>query len=198
MLGQDVERILVKGVSKRRDVLHQLHKLELLYPVRAKLMDTKLDCFNLRYMQRRLEHEVSRTLRYHHRFSLLAWRMDGFDQYCKKHGHRWGLAALKTSVSILNVIVRKADVLARLDNDCLMLLLPGLTQQGCYSVAEKIRLRISHQYLPLPNHQKGHLTVSLGGVTSDECQDSKAMMALIHQRIDMAVAEGGNRVVMED
>jgi len=198
LLGQDVERILVKGVSNRRDVLHQLHKLELLYPVRAKLMDTKLDCFNLRYMQRRLEHEVSRSLRYQHRFSMLAWRMDGFDQYCKKYGNRWGLAALKSSVSILNVIVRKADVLARLDNDCLMLLLPGLSLQGCYSVAEKIRLRISHQYLPLPNHQKGRLTVSIGGVTSDECKDSKAMMALIWQRMDLAVEEGGNRIVMED
>jgi len=198
LLGQDVERILVKGVSNRRDVLHQLHKLELLYPVRAKLMDTKLDCFNLRYMQRRLDHEVSRSQRYHHTFSLLAWKMDGFDAYCKKYGNRWGLAALKTSVSILKVIIRKADVLARLDNDCLMLLLPGLSQQGCYSVAEKIRLRISHQHLPLPNHQKGHLTVSIGGVSSDECKDSMMMMEMIRMRMGLAIEEGGNRIVMED
>jgi len=197
LLGQDVERILVKGTSNRSDVLHQLHKLELLYPVRAKLMDTKLDCFNLRYMQRRLDHEISRALRYHHSFSVLAWRMDGFDKYCKKYGDRWGLAALKASVSILHVIIRKADVVARLDHDCLMLLLPGLSQQGCYSVAEKIRLRISHQHLPLPNQQKGHLTVSIGGVSSDACKDREEMMVLIRQRMDMAVEEGGNRVVME-
>lgn len=196
-LGQDVERILVKGVSNRRDVLHQLHKLELLYPVRARLMDTKLDCFNLRYMQRRLDHELSRSLRYHHCFALLAWRMDGFNQYCNKHGNRWGLAALKASVAILNVIIRKADIVARLDHDCLMLLLPGLSQKGCYSVAEKIRLRISHQHFPLPNDQQGHLTVSIGGVASGECSDSEALMNLIRQRMNTAIIEGGNRIVME-
>ncbi len=198
LLGQDVERIMVKGVSNRRDVLQQLHKLELLYPVRAKLMDAKLDCFNLRYMQRRLEHEVSRAARYHHRFALLACRMDGFDQYCKQHGNRWGLAALKSSVSILNVIIRKADVVARFDNDCLLVLLPGLSQQGCYSVGEKIRLRISHQFLPLPGEQKGRMTVSIGGVSSDEAQDSATLMKLLKRRMAMAAEEGGNRIVMEE
>ncbi len=158
MLGQDVERILVKGVSNRQDVLKQLHKLELLYPVRAKLMDTKLDCFNFRYMQRRLDHEVARSIRYGHYFLLIAWEMDGFEQYCNKHGRRWGVAALKSSVSILHTIIRKGDVLSRMDNDRLMLLLPSLSVEAGYCVAEKIRLRISHQRLPLPNDKKGKLT----------------------------------------
>jgi len=198
MLGQDVERILVKGVSNRQDVLQQLHKLELLYPVRAKLMDTKLDCFNFRYIQRRLDHEVARSIRYGHYFSLIAWQMDGFDPYCKKHGRRWGVAALKSSVAILHNMIRKGDVLARIDNDRLMLLLPGLSMKESYCVAEKIRLRISHQALPLPNNQKGKLTVSIGAVGSEESKDSHELMSLLNSRVQAALSEGGNRIVMED
>ncbi|MDQ6969646.1 MAG: ATP-binding protein [Mariprofundus sp.] len=198
MLGQDVERILVKGVSNRQDVLHQLHKLELLYPVRAKLMDTKLDCFNFRYMQRRLDHEVARSIRYGHCFSLIAWEMDGFDQYCKKYGRRWGVAALKSSVAILHSIIRKGDVLSRMDDDRLMLLVPGLSMRESYCVAEKIRLRISHQRLPLPNNAKAKLTVSIGAVGSNESQDSHALMESVKSRVQIAVSEGGNRIVMED
>jgi len=198
MLGQDVERILVKGVSNRQDVLQQLHKLELLYPVRAKLMDTKLDCFNFRYIQRRLDHEVARSIRYGHYFSLIAWQMDGFDSYCKKHGRRWGVAALKSSVSILHSMIRKGDVLSRMDNDRLMLLLPGLSMKESYCVAEKIRLRISHQSLPLPNNQHAKLTVSIGAVGSEESKDSHELMKVLNRRLQAAAAEGGNRIVMED
>jgi len=198
MLGQDVERILVKGVSSRGDVLQQLHKLELLYPVRAKLMDTKLDCFNFRYMQRRLEHEVARLVRYRHSFSVLAWEMDGFDAYCNKHGKRWGLAALKSSVAIAHTIIRKGDVLARLDNNRLMLLLPGLSIKNSHFVAEKIRLRIGRQRLPLPNNKHGKLSVSIGGVSSEESGDSKVIIELLQQRIASASAEGGNRMILED
>jgi len=198
LLGQDVERVLVKGVSSRGDVLQQLHKLELLYPVRAKLMDTKLDCFNARYIQRRLEHEISRTLRYRHSFFALVWEMDGFESYCEKHGKRWGLAALKSSVSILHSILRKGDVLARLDSNRLILLLPGLSVRESHFVAEKIRLRIGRQRLPLPNSACGTMTVSIGGVASGECEESKAMIALLQQRLEMAIAEGGNRMILED
>jgi len=198
LLGKDVERILVKGVSSRRDVLQQLRKLELLYPVRAKLMDTKLDCFNFRYMQRRLEHEMARSTRYQQHFSLLAWEMDGFDRYCKKHGKRWGQAALKASISIVHSIIRKGDVLARLDNNRLMLLLPGLSISKGHFVAEKIRLRISRQSLPLPNNKQGKMTVSIGGVASSESEDSQDIIALLQQRVASASAEGGNRMILED
>jgi len=198
MLGHDVERILIKGVSKKADVLQQLHKLELLYPLQAKLVDVKLGCFNQRYMQRRLDHEIARSVRYSHHFSLIAWEMDDYDSYCKDHGKRWGLAALKASVLTAQSIIRRGDVLARLDEDSFILLLPGISAEGTSRVAEKIRLRISHQRLPLPGSLAGKLTASIGVVRSGEGTDSKELLGILKQRVSTAIEEGGNRTVMED
>lgn len=198
LLGHDVERILVKGISKRADVLSQLQKLELLYPLQAKLIDAKLGCFNQRYMQRRLEHEVARSVRYAHNFSLIAWQLDDYDNYCKTHGKRWGMAALKVTVSTAQSIIRRGDVLARLGESSFILLLPGISTEGGSRVAEKIRLRISHQRLPLPGDQAGKLTASIGLVPSDDGKDASELMEILHQRLSMAVAEGGNRTIIED
>jgi len=199
LLGQDVERILIKGINKKADVLNQLHKLELLYPVQAKLIDVKFGCFNLRYMQRRLQHEVARSTRYAHHFSLIAWEMDDFDNYCNKHGKRWGEAALKTTVSTAQSIIRKGDVLARLDSNSFILLLPGITVEGTARVAEKIRLRIGHQRLPLPDNHVGKLTASLGVVASSQKHpDANELLSALQLRLGMAIEEGGNRIVMED
>lgn len=199
LLGQDVERILIKGVSKRTDVLNQIHKLELLYPVQAKLIDVKLGCFNLRYMQRRLSHEVARHVRYAHNFSLISWQMDDFDRYCNNHGQRWGTAALKVTVGTAQSIIRKGDVLARLDNNSFILLLPGITKEGTAHVAEKIRLRISHQRLPLPGKESAKMTASIGVVTSSEqLPDADLLLATLQHRVSIAAEEGGNRAVMED
>ena len=198
MLGHDVERILIKGVSKKGDVLQQLHKLELLYPLQAKLVDTKLGCFNQRYMQRRLDHEIARSIRYSHNFALIAWEMDRYDSYCKDHGKRWGLAALKSTVLTAQSIIRRGDVLARLDESSFILLLPGISIEGSSRVAEKIRLRISHQRLPLPGSQAGKLTASLSVVRSGEGTDSIELLEMLKQRLSVAVEEGGNRTVMED
>jgi len=198
LLGQDVERILIKGISKKGDVLNQLHKLELLYPVQAKLIDVKFGCFNLRYIERRLQHEIARSIRYSHNFSLIAWQMDGYESYCTTHGKRWGEAALKASIATVQSIIRKGDVLSRLDSNSFILLLPGITTEGTRNVSEKIRLRIGHQRLPLPGDETGKLTASLSVVASDEGHDSQDLMTMLKQRLGTAVAEGGNRTIMED
>ena len=199
LLGQDVERILIKGTTKKADVLNQIHKLELLYPVQAKLIDVKLGCFNLRYIQRRLDHELARYIRYSHNFSLIAWQMDGFESYCNKHGKRWGTAALKATVTTAQSIIRKGDVLARLDKSSFILLLPGITPEGTARVAEKIRLRISHQRLPLPGKETAKLTASLATVLSEEKHtDAGELLSTLRGRVEIAIEEGGNRTVMED
>ena len=197
LLGQDVERVLIKGVSKRQDVLTQLHKLELLYPARAKLIDVKLDCFNLRYIQRRLDHEFSRTLRYDHHFAAIVWELDQLNAYYQQHGNRWGDTAIKASIATVNGTIRKADVLARLDHNRFLLLLPGISSlSGTYHVAEKIRLRINHQRLPLPNNLTGKISASLGIALSKEMQDADSLLKLLNHRLDQALYEGGNCIEM--
>jgi diguanylate cyclase (GGDEF)-like protein len=195
-LGQEVEKVLAKGSTGRTDLLRELRSLELLYPVQARLMDSTLHCYNARYMQLRLVQECSRAKRYGQQFSLVGWKMDGFDDYVRQHGRRWGMAALKDCVELVHATIRKGDVLVRSGEATFTLILPSIIPSEVELVAEKIRLRIRLHSFPLAGNEAGHFTASFGcsHFGEDEtCPDG--MTAKLHMRIAQARKAGGNCLV---
>jgi len=192
-LGQEVEKVLAKGLTGRADLLRELRSLELLYPVQARLMDSVLRCYNLRYKRLRLAQECSRAERYGQQFSLVGWEMDGFDEYVQAYGMRWGLAALKDTVELVRSIIRKGDVLIRSDEATFLLILPGITAAEAERVAEKIRLRIRLHRFPLPGGKAGHFTASFGCSHFGEGESHPDdMVSRLHMRISRARASGGD------
>lgn len=192
-LGQEAERVLVKGTS-RADILHELRKMELLYPVQARLMDPALKCFNRRYLALRLTQEVGRAKRYSQRFSLVGWELDDFDAYVKKHGARWGMAAMKMMTEMTRTVTRHADVLARMSENRFVLVLPGISATAAHRVAEKMRIRISQQIFPLPAGEKGRLTASFGAVHFGvDSEEAEMMLKILDERIQQASRAGGDR-----
>lgn len=197
-LGQEVEKVLIKGVSGHRDILRELRSLELMYPVQAKLVDATLGLYNNRYLKLRLEQELSRAVRYKQKFSLAGWQMDNFEEYVRRHGLRWANAALKEMVEMLKTAIRKGDVAIRMSEDRFVLLLPGIEPEGASRVTEKIRLRIQRQRFPLSGDHVGHLTASFGVVHCDRnSPDATTLLHNLNQRIDRAVATGGDRCISE-
>ncbi|HKJ84021.1 MAG TPA: ATP-binding protein [Mariprofundaceae bacterium] len=193
-LGQEAERVLVKGASGRPDILHELRKMELLYPVQARLVDPALKCFNRRYLMLRLSQEVGRSKRYNQRFSLVGWQLDGFDAYVQQHGVRWGMAAMKMMTEMARMVTRRADVLARLAENRFVLVLPGISAGAAHRVAEKLRIRISQQIFPLPEGDKGRLTASFGAVHFGlDAEDADTMLEILDARIRQASLAGGDR-----
>ncbi len=193
-LGQEVEKVLAKGSTGRTDLLRELHSLELLYPLRARLMDSTLRCFNPRYLQLRLPQECSRGHRYGQIFSLVGWEMDGYDEYVARHGQRWGVAALKETVELVQSVVRRGDVLIRSGESSFVLLLPGITPAAAERVAHKIRLRIRMCRYPLPGEERGHFTASFGCAHFDrDSEEAEELMSHMKARIERAVRAGGDR-----
>jgi diguanylate cyclase (GGDEF)-like protein len=199
-LGQEVEKVLAKGMTGRADLLRELRSLELLYPVQARLIDSTLRCYNPRYKLLRLAQEYSRAERYGQQFSLVGWEMDGFNDYVREHGRRWGMAALKDCVDLVHAAIRKGDVLTRSDEAAFTLILPGITPFEAERVAEKIRLRIRLHRFSLPGSEAaGHFTASFGCSHFNEggtCPD--AMVAKMRARITRARKAGGNCCVCSD
>jgi diguanylate cyclase (GGDEF)-like protein len=198
-LGQEVEKVLTKGNTSRTDLLRELRSMELLYPVQARLMDSVLRCYNLRYKHLRLAQECNRAERYGQTFSLVGWRMDGYDDYVEKYGQRWGVAALKDVVELVNVVTREGDVLIRISEASFMLILTGTTQSIAERVAEKLRLRIRIHKFPLPGGEIGHFTASfgcaqfgIGAFNPDE------LVAQLKNRMAAAANSGGDRCVCFD
>lgn len=198
-LGREVEQVLSKGTTSREELLRELRTLEMMYPAQARLMDSVLRCYNPRYLRRRLKQECSRTERYGQQFALVGWRLDGYEAYMRRHGMRWAVAALKDMVEIVYAIIRKGDVLVRSEEAGFVLVLPGISLEEARRVAEKVRLRIRLHRFPLAGQAKGCLTASFGCVHVREGEvDSEAMLARLQQRVQRAVAAGGDCCVSED
>ena len=198
-LGQEVEKVLTKGATSRAYLLRELRSMELLYPVQARLMDSVLRCYNPRYQQLRLAQECNRAERYGQTFSLVGWQMDGYDAYVRKHGQRWGMAALKEMVEMVNAATRKGDVLVRSGEASFMLILTGATPTVAERVAEKVRLRIRMHNFPLAGGEAGHFTASFGcvhfGVGGSPTLD---LVARLNARMALAIKSGGDCCIYFD
>lgn len=192
-LGQEVEKVLTKGSTSHADLLRELRSMELLYPVQARLMDSALRCYNLRYKQLRLAQECNRAERYGQTFSLVGWQMDGYEEYVAKHGQRWGMAALKEVVEIVNAVTRQGDVLIRTKESSFMMILPGTTLSVADRVAEKLRVRIRLHKFPLPGGVFGSFTASFAcvqfGINEFKCDE---LVTQLNQRIEKAASSGGD------
>jgi len=198
-LGQEVEKVLAKGMTGRADLLRELRSLELLYPVRARLMDSVLRCYNPRYLRLRLAQECNRAERYGQRFSLAGWQMDGYEDYVRQHGHRWGIAALKDTVELVQSAIRKGDVLVRSGETEFTLILTGITPAAAERVAEKIRLRIRLHRFPLAGGEVGHFTASFGCAHFSEDESTpEGIMNTLHGRMARASKLGGDCCICFD
>ena len=198
-LGQEVEKVLTKGTTGRADLLRELRSMELLYPVQARLMDSVLRCYNLRYRQLRLTQECNRAERYGQTFSLVGWQMEAYDAYVKKYGQHWGVAALREIVELVNSVTREGDVLVRSSEASFMLILTGTTQTVAERVAEKLRLRIRIHKFPLAGGEVGNFTASFGcvqfGMGAFTPED---LVAQLNARVAFALKSGGDRCVCGD
>jgi len=196
-LGREAERVLIKGVAGRAEILRQLQKLELLYPVQAHLVDAQLNCFNQRYFRRLLEQETENSRRYSQRFSLVGWQMDGYDAYIRQHGERWGVAAMKEVIETVKGATRRGDVCARIDTARFVLILPSITPAGAVRVAEKLRIRIRHARFPMPGEAPGKLTASFGVAHfGEDAEEAQALISQLAQYIDDAVRAGGDQTIL--
>ncbi len=193
-LGREAERVLIKGSSGRADLLRQLQRMELLYPARAQLIDQTLDCFNTRYMDRRLDQEVANAKRHTLKFSLISWQVDHYNSYTERHGERWGIVALKETLEIVKVVTRRGDICARTHEASFLLFLPGIEPANSERVAEKLRIRIRQRGFILPDEQTGKLTASFASVHfREDAEDVQDLKRLLADRLNEAIHAGGDQ-----
>ncbi len=198
-LGQEVEKVLTKGNTGRADLLRELRSMELLYPVQARLMDSVLRCYNLRYRQLRLMQECNRADRYGQTFALVGWQLEGYETHVQKYGQHWGVAALREIVELVNAVTREGDVLVRSGESSFMLILTGTTLDVAERVAEKLRLRIRVHKFPLAGSEVGHFTASFGCVQfGHDGQKPEALIGRLNLRLAQALERGGDQCICSD
>lgn len=117
--------------------------------------------YNRRKFEEFLTYEIKRSLRHHHKFTILMIDLDNFKYINDTYGHASGDLVLKEVTNIFGSNLRNADILARLGGDEFAVLLPETPYENGYAVVEKLRSRLESTPISLMFDQIT-LTASFG------------------------------------
>ena len=189
----------VAGALRAKATLDRLrsrsHEFE-----RLSVTDPLTGLFNRRYLESRLEQEVSRAQRDASWLSCLMLDVDHFKQVNDRYGHPAGDAVLRELARTLQAGVRNFDTVARYGGEEFAVILPGADLKGACVAAEGLRqavgaLRIRVDGLPRPIA----VTISVGVASFHGA--ALGAPGLV-ERADAALLEakraGRNRVVGAD
>ncbi|MDY6981218.1 MAG: diguanylate cyclase, partial [Pseudomonadota bacterium] len=120
--------------------------------------DNLTDLYNRRKFEALLAYELERAMRYQHPLAVIMFDIDHFKRVNDRHGHDIGDQVLRKIADILQVQLRKTDLLARWGGEEFMLLLPETALEGALQTAEQLREQVAITDFP----GVGQITISLG------------------------------------
>jgi two-component system cell cycle response regulator len=123
------------------------------------IMDELTKCYVRRYFEQRVREEFSRAERQESPLALLMIDVDQFKEVNDRYGHPLGDTVLKEITTTVKRNLRTYDLLARLGGDEFAIILPEVTFQDAYRVAEKIRIACSQLVFP---GVQSKTTISIG------------------------------------
>lgn len=163
--------------------------------------------FNRRYMDERLNYEITRAQQEGASLSLCMADIDFFKRYNDTYGHPAGDRVLRAVAEALTGGLRPGDSVSRYGGEEFLIMLPDTDAEAARQVAERLRARvmelaIMHETSPIDEV----LTISLGVMTWDaplsvcSIQSAAEIAAELINSSDAALyrakQQGRNRVVM--
>ena len=178
--------------SRRLERTTQLEELSVTDPLTG--------LFNRRFLEKRLEEEINRSVRQHLAFTLMMIDLDHFKVYNDRCGHLAGDQALQKTAELLRGSAREMDIVTRFGGEEFCILLPGTSKKESILVAERIRRALENTPFPLEKELPlGRLTASIGVAAYPE--DGRAAHDLL-DAADVALYQakgaGRNRIALCD
>ncbi|SDL22582.1 diguanylate cyclase with GAF sensor [Geoalkalibacter ferrihydriticus] len=127
------------------------------------ITDPLTGLYNRRFLERRMEEEISRSLRQSLSLTIIMLDLDNFKHYNDLCGHLAGDKALKRTARILRHSAREMDIVTRFGGEEFCILLPATSKKESLLVAERIRHAIEKESFFREQHlPTGKLTASMG------------------------------------
>ncbi len=137
-----------------------------------------------------LDAELQRALRYKTGMSLIMFDIDHFKVVNDTYGHLAGDEVLKALVKVVQLSIRKVDILARWGGEEFMILAPQATLAAAQELAERLRKEIEAHDFSL----SGKITVSLGVTTYRDQDGADSIIKRVDNALYRAKEKGRNRV----
>ncbi len=112
------------------------------------LVDRQSGMPNRRALHQSLESQVSRSRRYHNPLSLILLRLNNLDEYISATQNKNPASLFISLRYMLNDQLRWADIIGRLDEDELLIVLPETHANDALTLAQKVSRRIEALDLP--------------------------------------------------
>ncbi len=126
------------------------------------LTDALTGLHNRRYLERRLEEEVTRALRYQHPLSCIFIDADHFKRINDNYGHNAGDAVLRELSLRVKECLRASDVATRFGGEEFALLLPQTEAREAFNLAERIRQKIEREPFTIHGGKQIPVAISQG------------------------------------
>lgn len=164
------------------------------------ITDDLTGLYNSRHLKRVLGEESKRSIRYGRSFSFIMLDIDFFKIYNDRHGHLRGDEVLRTLASLLLQNTRDVDMVFRYGGEEFSIIIPEVSKQEAFTMAERIRRVVQDHVFPFEEEQPGgNLTVSMGiAGFPEDAEDSEQLIDNADRALYRAKLSGRNRVCVYD
>lgn len=172
------------------------------------ITDGLTGCYNRRYLNQYLSHEIVVNRRYDLPFSLLLFDIDEFKRINDTYGHQIGDEMLCIVADAVKSCLRESDMLARYGGEEFLVYLPQTEQGQAKMIAQRVRKTVEERYLET-NLGSICATISIGLTTCSHDEllhaepddhTTQSLLDLLVARADHALyqakQEGRNRIVV--
>lgn len=169
----------------------------------ASIIDPVLDIYNRRYFDRRIDEETQRSRRYNQPLSIILFEVDQFEDIAKKHGRLVGDVVLRKVSDFLVGSVRASDIVARYDEQKIVIATTQTKPDMAIMLADRIRGEIEKLDI-LPSGEQNtleglHVTVTAGvSCVEDRIKSGFDLVDVAEKAMSRADTEGYNRVYAYD
>ena len=155
---------------------------------------------NRKYLQEALEAEISRSRRYKTKVSCILFDLDYFKAVNDMYGYEWGDILLRNISGMLEVSVRKEDIVTRYGDEEFLLILPNTSEDNAFIYAERFRRSVEKmEFIPAGEEERHPITIS-GGISTFPCmenvqEDANTLIRYAEHALYNAKHRGRNKIV---
>ena len=195
----------IENIANKDELIVRVNALLRIKAIKDKLetvstTDDLTGLHNRKYLQERLEEEISRSRRYGTKLSCILFDIDFFKVVNDMYGYEWGDILLRNIANKLDAMIRKEDILTRYGDEEFLLVLPNTSEDNAFLFGERFRREVEKmEFIPAGEEEAHRVTIS-GGISTYPCmpdvdEDANTVIRYAEHALYNAKHRGKNKII---